>query len=81
MGRQNSRTAKGAKPAKRHFCAWIAFVICVLGGIFVGTMIGSFIGWGIGSGDAYLYGHSLERGHILAQVNREARARRREALA
>lgn len=77
--------------------AFIALVLCILGGAFVGAMIGVFIGWGIKSGDAYLYDHGLERGRILvrlpadasqahrvwqilAQVNLEARARRKEFL-
>jgi hypothetical protein len=78
--------------------ALIALVLCIAGGMFVGTMIGTFIGWGIKSNDDYLYDHGLERGQILvkslvdksraskawqmlAQVNVEARARRREVLA
>ena len=77
--------------------AFIALVLCIAGGIFVGTMIGTFIGWGIKSSDAYLYDHGLERGRtlvrlladeshaskvwrMLAQVNVESRARRKEIL-
>jgi uncharacterized protein (TIGR02284 family) len=77
--------------------AFIALVLCIAGGTFVGTMIGTFIGWGIKSSDAYLYDLGLERGQILvktlvdesraskawqllAQVNVESRARRREIL-
>jgi len=48
--------------------AFIALVLCIMGGIFVGTMIGMFIGWGISSGDAYLYDHGLERGRILVRL-------------
>jgi uncharacterized protein (TIGR02284 family) len=48
--------------------ALIAFVLCVAGGAFVGTMIGAFIGWGIKSGDVYLYDHGLERGRILVKL-------------
>jgi uncharacterized protein (TIGR02284 family) len=77
--------------------AFIALLLCIAGGTFVGTMIGTFIGWGIKSSDAYLYDHGLERGkflvksvvdksraskawRMLADVNIEARARRREVL-
>lgn len=47
--------------------AFIALVLCIAGGVFVGTMIGTFIGWGIKSSDAYLYDHGLERGRILVK--------------
>jgi uncharacterized protein (TIGR02284 family) len=48
--------------------AFIALVLCIAGGVFVGTMIGTFIGWGIGSEDTYLYDHGLERGRILVKA-------------
>lgn len=48
--------------------AFIALVLCIAGGVFVGTMIGAFIGWGIGSEDTYLYDHGLERGRILVKA-------------
>jgi uncharacterized protein (TIGR02284 family) len=48
--------------------ALIAFGLCVAGGTFVGTMIGTFIGWGIESNDVYLYDHGLERGRILVKL-------------
>ncbi len=47
--------------------AFITLVLCIAGGVFVGTMIGTFIGWGIKSSDAYLYDHGLERGRILVK--------------
>jgi uncharacterized protein (TIGR02284 family) len=47
--------------------AFIALVLCIAGGTFVGTMIGTFIGWGIKSNDTYLYDHGLERGQILVK--------------
>ena len=47
--------------------AFIALLLCIAGGIFVGTIIGTFIGWGIKSSDAYLYDHGLERGQILVK--------------
>jgi uncharacterized protein (TIGR02284 family) len=47
--------------------AFIALVLCIAGGTFVGTMIGTFIGWGIKSNDAYLYDHGLERGQFLVK--------------
>jgi uncharacterized protein (TIGR02284 family) len=48
--------------------AFIALVLCMAGGLFVGTMIGTFIGWGITSGDAYLYDQGLEHGQILVKL-------------
>jgi uncharacterized protein (TIGR02284 family) len=48
--------------------AFIAFVLCIAGGTFVGTMIGTFIGWGIKSSDDYLYDQGLERGRILVRL-------------
>ena len=48
--------------------AFIGLVLCIAGGAFVGTMIGTFIGWGIASGDAYLYDHGLDRGRILIKL-------------
>lgn len=48
--------------------AFIGLLLCIAGGAFVGTMIGTFIGWGIASGDAYLYDHGLERGRILIKL-------------
>lgn len=44
---------------------FIALVLCIAGGTFVGTVIGTFIGWGITSGEAYPYDHGLEYGRIL----------------
>jgi uncharacterized protein (TIGR02284 family) len=59
-------------PASQSFLdqriwAFIALVMCIAGGTFVGTMIGTFIGWGIKSSDDYLYDHGLERGRILVK--------------
>ena len=55
--------------------AFIALLLCIAGGTFVGTIIGTFIGWGIQSSDAYLYDHGLERGHFLIKsLVDEARA-------
>ena len=59
-------------PASQSFMdqriwAFIALVMCIAGGTFVGTMIGTFIGWGIKSSDDYLYDHGLERGRILVK--------------
>jgi uncharacterized protein (TIGR02284 family) len=47
--------------------AFIALVLCIAGGVFVGSIIGTFIGWGIKSNDAYLYDDGLERGQILVK--------------
>lgn len=48
--------------------AFIALVLCIAGGTFVGTMIGVFIGWGISSEDTYRYDRGLERGRILVEL-------------
>ena len=48
--------------------AFVALALCMAGGAFVGTMIGTFIGWGINSGDVYLYDHGLEHGRILVKL-------------
>jgi hypothetical protein len=49
--------------------AFIALVLCTMGGAFVGTLIGTFIGWGISSSDSYLYDQGLERGQILVKLS------------
>ena len=89
---------EGAPAAVRGFAWAVTALAAIFSGGFVGGMLGTFIGWGIQGGDAYLYNESQQRGQVLvrlrteaqraeeaaqimAQVNREARARQRQALA
>lgn len=40
----------------------------MVGGAFIGSMIGLFIGWGVASEDSYLYDDSLEHGRVLLRA-------------
>lgn len=46
----------------------LAALACIAGGTFVGTMIGTFIGWGVTGGDRYLSDQGLLHGKILVRA-------------
>ncbi len=49
--------------------AWAQTVLgAILAGAFVGAVLGTFIGWGIQGGDAYLYSESQRRGRTLLKI-------------
>ncbi len=49
--------------------AWAGTALAAIAaGGFVGAVLGTFIGWGIHGGDAYLYNESQRRGQTLLKV-------------
>jgi uncharacterized protein (TIGR02284 family) len=48
--------------------ALLAFVMPIVAGAFIGGMLGMFIGWGVASGDKYLYEDGLKKGQILLRL-------------
>jgi len=56
-------------PTTLQFIAAISALGLVIGGSFIGGMLGLFIGWGIAGADRYANTYSLKSGQILMRVN------------
>ncbi|MGE5072900.1 MAG: PA2169 family four-helix-bundle protein [Anaerolineae bacterium] len=59
--------AHAALPIREFAWALIA-LSSILAGAFVGAVLGTFIGWGIRSGDEYLYSQSQEHGRVIVRL-------------
>lgn len=55
-------------PSTLLLIAGLSALGLMVGGSFIGGMIGLFIGWGIASEDSYVSDDSLKHGHILMRV-------------